>query len=117
MANLLFKLIPTAECNEEYTPDKQLQEGVECDGALVVMFEDGKPSVSIMHGTTVAQISDFLQMDASVALMVRQACAIAEGYKKADELHKIEKMEEMKKSLAKHIKSMIVEEDAGFDMM
>ena len=88
MGKYLIKTLPTDECNEEFAPDKCMQDGEECDGYMLIMFEDNEPSATIMQQISVKNIKDLLTCDCKVATAIRQACAIAEGEIKAVEIQR-----------------------------
>ena len=116
MGKLMIKILPTDECNEDFTPDEKLQKGLKCDGALIVLFENGEPSVSITHGVSVDMIRKFLKCGDDVASDVRQACALAEGELKAYEIYKETIRKERMKDLAKNLADAIKDGNVGFGM-
>jgi len=89
MADYLIKMLPTDECNSEFTPDKNLQEGIEADGVFMMCFEKGDLSFSVLHGITTFQLAKALANDKDpVNSCLHQAVAIADGLRNAMEIKK-----------------------------
>ena len=86
MDKYICKVLPTEECNEDFAPDKEMQDGVEVDGFMLVGFRKGKPYFSSMMGISVQSLADWLRKDDRGAANIRAACMIAEGERKAKEI-------------------------------
>lgn len=74
--------------NPEFEPESRIKEGIECDGFLLITFnEDGKPITEAMAGVSIEKIALYIATqangDGNVANYLRQAAIIAEAYIKA----------------------------------
>ena len=79
MSKYIIKAGAGEECNPEYAPDRELGEGIGCDGFMIVTFCDGKPKVETMMGFSVEDLSNWIRRRSKGGQIIRQACAIAEG--------------------------------------
>ncbi len=91
MSKYIIKAGAGEECNPEFAPDRELGEGIGCDGFMIVTFCDGKPEVETMMGFSVADLSNWIQRRSKGGQIIRQACAIAEGQIRALEISEEEK--------------------------
>jgi len=84
----IVKVEAAEGCNPEYAPDQRMQEGIPCGGFLLLMFnEDDEPQAENMMQISVEMLARLLRKsESSLAPIIRQACAIAEGYLKAQEI-------------------------------
>lgn len=91
--------------NPEFAPDKQLQDGVEASGYILLTFDsDGDADCGGMQHVSTMDIAEFLASDTSeLSMTIRQACAIADGLSKARELEKEYDSKNFMRSLIEHI--------------
>lgn len=82
----IIKVLPTEECNPDFAPDGEMTEGIEADGFALIGFKNEKPLFESMMGVTVKQLSDWIVKREKGAQVMRQACAIAEGEIRAEEI-------------------------------
>ena len=86
MSKYIIKAGAGEECNPEYAPDRELGEGIGCDGFMIVTFCDGKPKVETMMGFSVEDLSNWIRRRSKGGQIIRQASAIAEGKIRALEI-------------------------------
>lgn len=86
MGKYICKVLPTEECNEDFTPDEDLRKGVEVDGYMLIGFKDGKASFETIMGISVDIISKWIRKQNKGGKLIRAACAIAEGEIRAKEI-------------------------------
>lgn len=86
MSKYIVTVKPGEECNPEYAPDKDLQEGMGIDGYILIGFKNEKPYLESMMGVSVSHISKWIRRKTQGANNIRKACAIAEGELKAMEI-------------------------------
>lgn len=86
MGKYICKVLPTEKCNEDFTPDADLREGVEVDGYMLIGFKDGKASFETIMGISVDKISKWIRNQSKGGKLIRAACAIAEGEIRAKEI-------------------------------
>lgn len=91
MSKYIIKARAGEECNPEFAPDRELGEGIGCDGFMIVAFSDGKPKFETMMGFSVADLSNWIRRRGKGGQIIRQACAIAEGQIRAMEISEEEK--------------------------
>ena len=85
--------IENVDVNPEYGVEKEEQEGIDCNGFLLIAFgEETKECQNVtcsIHGVTVAKIADFLEKsDDDAKYVVLEAAAMAEGYRKAEAIYR-----------------------------
>ena len=103
MSKYIIKVQP-AECNPDFAPDKQLENGIETDGFLMMTMKDEKPHAVIISGMTIDAIARMLAGDETEAgSAIWQAIAIAEGLKRACEIGR----EYSKKTMARGIAELL----------
>ena len=83
MGKYICKALPTKECNEDFAPDKDMQDGFEVDGFLLVGFRNGAACFESMMGISVDTLSKWLRRQSVGGNKIIAACAIAEGEIKA----------------------------------
>ena len=77
------------EGNPEFGPDEKLVSGLECDGYLVMTAKNGKCSAKTCAGVTVMELACMLADDSDeLGSLIRQAIVIAEGLRKASDIHR-----------------------------
>jgi hypothetical protein len=86
MGKYICKVLPTEECNEDFAPDRDMIEGVEVDGFMLICWRDRKPYVESMMGISVADLKKWICQKGPGAQKVRAAGAIAEGEIRAMEI-------------------------------
>lgn len=86
MSKYIIKAETGEDCNPEFAPDRELEEGIGCDGFMIVMFCDGKPKAETMMGFSVEDLSNWIRRRSKGGQIIRQACAIAEGQIRALEI-------------------------------
>lgn len=94
---IIVKILPAEGSNPEFAPDPKEQEGIECYGYMMLLFdEDGDIRVSSLHNISIENITDAIvqnQFEGGIPEL-RQACVIAEGHIRAMEIqHKKEAFE------------------------
>ena len=73
----------------EYAPDRQLRDGLECDGFLLMTMRDGRPGAVVIMGVTTLDLARLLADGSSDGgSTIHQAIAIADGLRKAVEIDK-----------------------------
>ena len=74
-------------CNQEFSPDEELREGVNVDGFVLLGLRNGQPGVVVLYGVTTYELATMIGADTSEGgSVIRQAAAIAEGIRKAKEI-------------------------------
>jgi hypothetical protein len=92
---------PMGASNPEFAPSQDLVNGIEADGFLLMIKKDGRPSAVVIHELTIIELAMMLAADKTEAgSVIRQAIAIAEGLKKANEIKKENDKYMMAKGLA-----------------
>ena len=75
--------------NPEYAPDRQLRDGLECDGFLLMTMRGGKPCAVVIMGVTTMDLATMLaDRSSDGGSTIHQAIAIADGLRKAVEIDK-----------------------------
>lgn len=109
----IIKILPAEGTNPEFAPDKEEQEGIECDGYLVLGFVDDGLNYVAMSGISTKNLTDAMKdnIGDEVIAMMRQAFAVAEGYIRAYEIYG-----EFKKSVKMEtLRKIFMGEDEGED--
>ena len=88
MGKYVISIQPEEACNPEFAPDKNMQGGLHGDGFVLIMFKDGKAHTESIMGVSIKEIMEWLRLKTQTASVIRQGCAIAEGYMKADKIRK-----------------------------
>ena len=86
---IIVKVLPAEGSNPEFAPGKYLQDGVECDGFLLLTFgKEGRLKSSALHGISRKNLSDAIRHHAleGIVPMIRQAALVAEGEIRALEI-------------------------------
>lgn len=86
MGKYICKVLPTGKCNEDFAPDKDMIEGIEVDGFILIGFKDRKPMFESMMGVSINDISKWIRSQGPGSKKLRAACAIAEGEIRALEI-------------------------------
>ena len=88
MYKYTIKVEAAEGCNQDFIPDEELREGVNVDGFALLGIRNGKPgSVVVIYGVTVMELATAIGTDGSEgSSVIRQAAAIAEGIRKANEI-------------------------------
>ena len=87
--------------NPEYAPQKEMRDGIEADGFLLIAIKDGKPACTVIHHMTTMEIAQAIAGDPSEGgSVIRQAVAIAEGIDKAMKIAEAERKTRVAKELA-----------------
>ena len=74
--------------NPEYATDAKLKNGIKCGGFVGIYFEDRKAKASTVLGVSVHQLAEYFAQDDQTTNILRQAMAIADGMRRADEIMK-----------------------------
>ena len=91
--------------NPEYAPDKELQDGLESDGFLLMTMKDGQPAAVVLMGITTLDLARMLAGGSDDGRsVIQQAIAIADGLRKAAEIDK----EHTKMKHAREIADMLM---------
>lgn len=91
------------DINPEYNPDKQLINGIDADGFVLLVFKKEKLNTIAISHVTILQIAEAFAgygNNDEPTSMIQQAIAIAEGLKKAKEIKKENDKYMMAKGLA-----------------
>ena len=86
----------------EFNPDEELANGTDADGFLLVTFRNGEPyAMSVCH-ITVMQLASMIAERGrdEASSIIRQAVAISEGLKKAEEIREEDDRRRAAKNLA-----------------
>ena len=86
MEKYIISVKPGKDCNPEFAPDIDLQNGVECEGFVIVTFKNGQAYMETMMGVSVTNMSNWIRKRSVGGNNIRKACAIAEGEIKALEI-------------------------------
>ena len=86
MSKYICKVLPTKECNEDFAPDRDMKDGIEVDGFILVGFKDGKPHFESMMGVNTTQISKWIRQQGPGGKHILAACEIARGEIRAEEI-------------------------------
>jgi hypothetical protein len=86
MSKYIIKAEAGEDCNPEFAPDREMEEGIGCDGFMIVAFSDGKPKFETMMGFSVADLSNWIRRGSKGGQIVRKGWAIAEGQIRALEI-------------------------------
>ena len=83
---MIIKVLPAEGRNPDFAPEKELQDGIECHGYILMTFnKEHELEVALMTNLSIKNISDAVigECDADVISTMRQAFTIAEGFVKA----------------------------------
>ena len=95
---------PTGECNPEFAPEKELADGIQADGFLIMTMVDDLPGVTSVYNLTTMELARVLASERNEAgSVIWEAIAIAEGLIKAKEIH----MESRKARMAMKVAEML----------
>ena len=83
MDNYRIIVLPTEECNPEYAPDKDLQEGFEADGFLIMTQREDEPDSDVLMNLSVDTIRNWIKQRKKVGNIVRAAAGMADADIKA----------------------------------
>ena len=61
MSKYVISVQAGEDCNPEFGPDKEMMDGLECDGFFMVGFKNGQPCFESMMGTTVNVLSKWIK--------------------------------------------------------
>ena len=86
MHKYICKALPAEECNEDFAPDRDMIEGVEVDGFMLIGWRDGKPYFESMMGVSIEHLKKWIRLKGPGAQKVRAASAMAEGEIRAAEI-------------------------------
>ena len=86
MRKYICKVLPTEECNEDFAPDRDMIEGVEVDGFMLIGWRDRKPYFESMMGISLEDLKEWICKRGPGAQKVRAASAMAEGEIRALEI-------------------------------
>lgn len=100
--------VENLDVNPEFGVDKEEQEGIECEGYMLVTFKENNEETMSMstsaHHVTIKQIADWLETsDNQMKYMILQAALIAYGNIQARRLYE----ERQKKNMMRDIFGMI----------
>lgn len=86
MRKYICKVLPTEDCNRDFAPSREMEEGIEVDGFILIGFNGGKACFESMMGISISNISDWIRRNSQGGKNIRAACAIAEGEIRAMEI-------------------------------
>ena len=95
-------MVRVESLNPDFQTDKKMQNGIEADGYLLVLFDkEGNPIVETLNAVSTFSIARYLAADAGrVSNVLRQADAIANGLMAAREIEKKGRREKIAMDLA-----------------
>ena len=98
----------------EFDCGKELQEGVQADGFLLLIVRDGAPVGECIYGVSVNDLAKFFDTDSTCHSALLQAHAIAKGIRKARKIRrKMDKKEKRSKAVIERFQRAIDEEKNG----
>lgn len=86
MGKYICKVLPAEECNKDFAPDRDMIEGVEVDGFMLIGWRDRKPYFESMMGVSIEDLKKWIRRKSTGAQKVRAASAMAEGEIRAAEI-------------------------------
>ena len=100
-------MVRVESSNPDFQTDKKMQNGIEADGYLLVLFDkEGEPIVEALNAVSTFSIAKYLAADVGkVSNVLRQAGAIADGILEAREIIKKSRRENMAMDLAEILRS------------
>ena len=100
-------MVRVESSNPDFQTDKDMQNGIEADGYLLVLFDkEGNPIVEALNAVSTFSIARYLAADAGrVSNILRQAGAIADGLLEAREIEKKSRREKVAMDLAEILRS------------
>ena len=79
---VIITIKPAEDCNPEFAPEQELQDGEKCSGYLLFTFdEDGNIHITSMYGVSVQMLADaitFNEYDGAMPVL-RSAAELARG--------------------------------------
>jgi len=90
MANYRIIVLPTEECNPEYAPDKELQEGIEVDGFGIVTKKNEEPYMEVLMDMSVDAVRKWMRKETEVGNIFRAAAGLADAEIRTVELLNVE---------------------------
>lgn len=112
---MIVKVMPAEGSNPEYAPEKELQEGIECHGFVLMTFdEEHDLATALVHNLSIKNICDAVVSNSNeeAVSMIRQAFVIAEGFVKAARIENDHLQDKALKRLKKVMSGM--DPDADF---
>ena len=100
-------MVRVESSNPDFQTDKKMQNGIEADGYLLVLFDkEGNPIVESLNAVSTFSIAKYLAADVGiVSNILRQAGAIADGLRRAGEIEKKSRREKVAMDLAEILRS------------
>ena len=86
MSKHICKVLPTKECNEDFAPDRDMRDGIEVDGFVLIGFKDGKPYFESIMGVNTTLISEWIRKQGPGGKHILAASEIARGEIRAAEI-------------------------------
>lgn len=86
MSKYICKVLPAEECNEDFAPDREMIEGVEVDGFMLIGWRNREPYFESMMGISIEDLKKWIRRRGPGAQKVRAASAMAEGEIRALEI-------------------------------
>ena len=86
MSKYICKVLPAEECNEDFAPDRDMIEGVEVDGFMLIGWRNREPYFESIMGISIEDLKKWIRKREPGAQKVRAACAMAEGEIRAVEI-------------------------------
>ena len=109
----IIRILPAEGANPEFAPDRKQQEGIECDGYVLMCFVNEKLSSLHIDGISTKHIADAIRnkKDTEGISIIRQACAVAEGHIRAMEIFNEQQSETAMEKLKDIFAGIDYEED------
>ena len=86
MGKYICKVLPAEECNEDFAPDRDMIEGIEVDGFMLIGWRNREPYLESMMGISVEDMKKWIRRKGPGAQKVRAARARAAGEIRAVEI-------------------------------
>jgi len=103
---MIIKVLPAEGSNPDFAPEKELQDGIECHGYILMTFnEEHELDLALMTNLSIKNISDAIieDCDEEAISSIRQAFVIAEGFVKAARI----KEDYMRKKVVDRMKKVL----------
>ena len=96
----VVKVTPGENCNEEWTPEEELVDGIEVDGFILIAKRGNDIAAEEIYQMSLMDVATILANNTELSSFLRQAFAIAEGFRKADEIKKTDERKRIASQIA-----------------
>ena len=111
---MIIKVLPAEGSNPEFAPEKELQEGIECYGFVLMTFDqDHDIETAIMNNVSIMNVCDAVRenLHDEAISSLRQALVIAEGQIRAISMERESKANRMMKDISSGFAAHLMEEE------